>query len=115
MPSLRSRVSQENQASFLRVTFCLQSKVAINNYQGCSLKIMGKTHSCVSLAISENLTPWKEKICHPQGQSREYNADLIGNSEKEMPPKPPTTENSPNRKMASYVFVSTEAGMMVVT
>lgn len=105
MPSLRSKVSQENQASFLRVTFCLEPKVAITNYQRCSLKIVGKTHSRVSLATSGNLTPQKEKICHPQEQSREYNADLIGNSEKETPPKPPATENSPNRKMVSYSYL----------
>lgn len=99
------KVSQKNQASFLRVTFCLEPKVAITNNQGCSLKIMGKTHSCVSLAISGNLTPQKKKICHPQEQSREYNADLIGNSEKETPPKPPTTENSPNGKLVSYSYL----------
>lgn len=68
-------------------------------------KIVGKTHSRVSLATSGNLTPQKEKICHPQEQSREYNADLIGNSEKETPPKPPATENSPNRKMVSYSYL----------
>lgn len=67
-----------------------------------------KTCTSMSLAISINIIPQKEKIYHPWRYSKEYNIDSIGNSRREAPPN--LYDWKPPKKEGNFIFlpVSTE-------